>query len=66
MIKVNQKDFEDWIKEIRLIHSNVNNLFQFGKGFFGNHPKLIWIENSLEKLDKLATFLETVKNGERN
>ena len=61
MVKIDVKDYDLWISEMRKIHGVVDELWRFGKLWFRVHPKLMFVEESVTKLDELIKFLEKLK-----
>lgn len=63
MVKVDTRDYDLWIGELKKIHGVLDELWRFGKLWFRVHPKLMFVEESVGKLAELITFLETLKKN---
>lgn len=61
MVKIDAKDYDLWISELKNIHGVLDELWRFGKLWFRVHPKLMFIEESVKKLEELIKFLEKLK-----
>lgn len=63
MIKIKAADYDLWISELRKIHGVLDELWRFGKLWFRVHPKLMFVEESVTKLEELIKFLEKLKQN---
>lgn len=61
MVKIDPRDYDLWIAEMKLIHGTIDELWRFGKLWFRVHPKLMFVEESVTKLAELIKFLEKLK-----
>lgn len=65
MVKIDAKDYDLWIAEMKTIHTVLDELWRFGKLWFRVHPKLMFVEESVLKLEELIKFLEKLKANAR-
>lgn len=61
MVKIDPRDYDLWIAELKLMHGTIDELWRFGKLWFRVHPKLMFVEETVGKLGELVKFLEKLK-----
>lgn len=60
-MKINIKEYDDWIKELISIHRSLNTWYSFAVGFIGERKKLLEAKEGIDKLEKLIEFLNKLR-----